>query len=129
MKRLASACLSVDWENLVTVRNPGKTEYKSYGNPYGEYDDWYGRDFYNEYLPPQKIEPSKFFDNGDGILVPYKPDQKKIIGGDYYDGLIGKIVDNKITKEELNIVRDQYLDMSNENDKLFYQYLLGNTID
>lgn len=131
LKRLATACLSVDWENLVTVRNPGKTEYKSYGgNSYGGYDDWYGQDFYSElYLPPKKIEPSKFFDNGDGILVPYKPGQKKIIGGDYYDGLIGKIVDNKITKEELNIVKDQYLDMSNDNDKMFYQYLLGNIID
>jgi hypothetical protein len=130
LKRLANACLSVDWENLVTVRNPNKKEYKSYGADYGygEYDDWYTRDFYSESFP-KKIEPSKFFDNGDGILVPYMPTQKKISSGDYYDGLIGKIVDNKITKEELNIVKDQYLDMSNDNDKMFYQYLLGNIID
>lgn len=129
LRKLAEACLLVDWENLVTRRDPSKTEYKSYGGRYGGYDDWYNDEFYSAlYLPPKKdtIEPSKFFDNGDGILVPYKEPEKKIIVGDYYDCLIGKIVENKITREELDIVKEQYFDMTNDNDKMFYNYLLIN---
>ncbi len=34
-----------------------------------------------------------------------------------------------MTKEEVEVVKEQYLDMTNDNDRLFYQYLLGNIID
>lgn len=124
LKRLAQACLSIDWENLVTVRNPLEKDYMSYGG----YDDWYDRDFYSKFLPQSNIVPSRFFDNGDGILVPYK-NKKKALERDYYDLLIDKIIDNKISLEELNIIRDQYFDMSKDSDKIFYQYLLNNIID
>jgi hypothetical protein len=43
--------------------------------------------------------------------------------------LIDKIVKDDLTKEELLVVKDQYLDMENDNDRMFYQYLLGNIID
>jgi hypothetical protein len=47
----------------------------------------------------------------------------------YYDNLIDKIVKDDLTKEELLVVKEQYLDMEIDNDRMFYQYLLGNIID
>lgn len=39
LKKLADACLKVDWNNLPVERDPSKTEYKSYGS-YGSYHGW-----------------------------------------------------------------------------------------
>ena len=43
--------------------------------------------------------------------------------------LIDKIVKDDLSKEDLEVIKDQYLDMTTENDRAFYQYLLGNIID
>jgi hypothetical protein len=77
-------------------------------------------------------------DNGSGLelindsrsKVYYKKSSTFIpnSGQNYYDNLIDKIVKDDLTKEELSVVKDQYLDMENDNDRMFYQYLLGNII-
>ena len=71
-----------------------------------------------------------------GELVPFKESQKVYStdtlsknNQNYYDSVIDKIIDEKMTKEEVEVVKEQYLDMTNDNDRLFYQYLLGNIID
>ena len=121
---------------------------------YGYHDDWYGQsdvntdgwdkspsswpgeEEYGNFKKNNRRNKSKsYFDNG-GELVPFKESQKVYStdtlsknNQNYYDGVIDKIIDEKMTKEEVEIVKDQYFDMTNDNDRLFYQYLLGNIID
>lgn len=118
---------------------------------YGYHDDWYDQSTVSNFktnddgLEDWEVEYSKykksrrsnkkkgreFFDAGGGNLVPFKNSSKVTINHDrnYYDSLIDKIVKEDLTREELEIVKDQYLDMSTESDRAFYQYLLGNIID
>ncbi len=82
-------------------------------------------------------ERDLFYDNGSKtVKLNKKPENRDKVfssGGfdnsNYYDCLIDKILDSELSREELDVVKDQYLDMTNENDKLFYSYLLGNVID
>lgn len=52
LTKLADACLKVDWENLPTIRDPKKTEYKYYrsSHKYWKKRDWddYNDDWYDE---------------------------------------------------------------------------------
>jgi hypothetical protein len=121
---------------------------------YGYHDDWYdqsdvttngwdkspswpGEEEYDgNFKKSNRRNKSKsYFDNG-GELVPFKESQKVYSTNtlsknnqNYYDSVIDKIIDEKMTKEEVEVVKEQYLDMTNDNDRLFYQYLLGNIID
>jgi hypothetical protein len=109
---------------------------------YGYHDDWYDgpkddlEDDLEEDWPGEKEYASfkktrrsgkKYFDNGSGLIdiTPKSVDKKE----DYYDSIIDKILDKNLSKLELDVVKDQYLDMNNVNDKTFYDYLLGNVID
>ena len=67
----------------------------------------------------------------DKTTISYKSTTLSNKGSDknYYDSLIDKIVKDDLSREELEVVKDQYLDMTTENDKDFYKYLLGNIID
>lgn len=117
---------------------------------YGYHDDWYDQtptqnfkthddgleDWEVEYNKYKKTRRSKkrgnsYIDDGFGNLVPYKNAGTVNVENDrnYYDSLIDKIVKDDLTRVELDIVKDQYLDMNSENDRAFYQYLLGNIID
>jgi hypothetical protein len=115
---------------------------------YGYHDDWYdvnndvsddfnggwpGEEEYGHFKKNRRRNKSKsYFDNG-GELVPFKESQKVYSTNknsqNYYDSIIDKIIDDKMTKEEVDIIKEQYLDMSVDNDRLFYQHLLGNIID
>lgn len=166
LKRLAEACLKVDWNNLPTVRNPKVTEYKStssytkydYGNyggtskkkkkkkgarswekdekskAYGYNDDWY--DEYDEITyhdfdelenikvgksnTPGILSGREYFDSGSGLSDITGFTGKK---GTYYSWVISKFT-GKLTNVELEIVKEQYLDMDTENDRQFYNYLV-----
>jgi len=122
---------------------------------YGYHDDWYDQSTsswvtdddapidnsvddidweieYGKYKKTRRKNKGKtYFDNGSGGLVPFKEAKCPNYLGDknYYDGLIDRIVKDDLTREDLEIVKDQYLDMTKENDRMFYQYLLGNIID
>ena len=122
---------------------------------YGYHDDWYGQSDVNSDIwdkspsswpgeeeydgnfkkSNRRNKSKSYFDNG-GELVPFKESQKVYSTNtlsknnqNYYDSVIDKIINEKMTKEEVEVVKDQYLDMTNDNDRLFYQYLLGNIID
>lgn len=135
----------------------GRNKQKSYGSSssswkgkgsnwrsrdYGYHDDWYDgpkddlEDDCEEDWPGAKEYASfkktrrsgkKYFDNGSGLIdiTPKSVDKKE----DYYDSIIDKILDKNLSKSELDVVKDQYLDMNSVNDKTFYDYLLGNVID
>lgn len=77
----------------------------------------------------RRSNDKKFYDNGDGELVPFKNANKiKKHSKNYYDILIDKVIKEEISSEELEIIKDQYLDMSKQDDINFYNYLLGNII-
>lgn len=47
LDKLAKTCVLIDWETLPVERDPSVKEYShSYGNYYGDYDDYYGGDYY-----------------------------------------------------------------------------------
>ena len=131
------------------------SNWRNRNKDYGYHDDWYGQSDVNtdswdkspsswpgeeEYdgnfkKSNRRNKSRSYFDNG-GELVPFKESQKVYStdtlsknNQNYYDSVIDKIIDEKMTKEEVEVVKEQYLDMTNDNDRLFYQYLLGNIID
>lgn len=122
---------------------------------YGYHDDWYDQtptsNFVDNEPEEWEVEYNKFkksrrskkkgrsyIDTGSG-LEPY--DDRKTVSykhttisntvsdRNYYDNLIDKIIKDDLSKEDLEVIKDQYLDMTTENDRAFYQYLLGNIID
>ena len=40
-----------------------------------------------------------------------------------YDGVLEKFMDKKIDYETLEIIKEQYLDMTNQSDREFFGYL------
>lgn len=144
LNKLANALLSVKWEELIVSRDPSKKESKwdSYPsikyNPsnLGDYSDW--SDVYEDeiasyqhcsikrnkknnrsrYKKSQKSQT--YWDIGYGNLEPMDYDSN---GKGIYDTIKDKYLASDITREELNIVRDQYLDMDNTNDRKSYQVL------
>ena len=126
---------------------------------YGYHDDWYDQspqddapidngvddlDWEIEYGKFKKSRRSRkkgksYIDNGSGLEL-YNSDGRSKVNykhtnfvpsgtQNYYENLIDKIVKDDLSREDLEIVKDQYLDMESDNDRMFYQYLLGNIID
>lgn len=170
LAELAKACLKVDWENLPTIRDMKKTEYKSwsyssnysrtYGTSttnwrnrdwngsstkktYGYHDDWYDQSPTESFFPDDEDEgwrrkktrrgnkkkSRQFFDNG-GELIEIDTDGRKSsiktnnTYSTHYDYIISKFCSEPLTFDELEIVKDQYLDMEVESDRMFYMYLI-----
>jgi hypothetical protein len=46
----------------------------------------------------------------------------------YYDSIIDKVLESKLTKDDLEKVKGQFLDMESDSDRVFYEYLLGNVV-
>ena len=118
---------------------------------YGYHDDWYdqspsqnfisnddgwpGEEEYGKFKKSRRNRSRRgksYMDIGNGNLVQMKEPDKKFqqnFNNDHiYDSLIDKILDQKMTKNDLEIVKDQYLNMNNEQDRVFYEYLLGNIV-
>ena len=110
LEDLSMACLLVDWEIEY-----GKFKKSRRSNKKGR----------------------SYMDNGSGLepfndrTISYKSTtlSNTVSDRNYYDNLIDKIVKDDLSKEDLEVIKDQYLDMTTENDRAFYQYLLGNIID
>jgi len=137
---------SNSWNGSSYSSRTSRNDWRS--RDYGYHDDWYDtpstnfttnddvEEWEEEYGKYKKTRRSNkrgrsYIDAGGGDLVPFKNSGKVKFQEDrnYYDSLIDKIVKDDLTREELEIVKDQYLDMTTENDRAFYQYLLGNIID
>jgi hypothetical protein len=149
LEKLSKACLLVDWENLPTERDMSVDEYKSYSTSYSStsinngYNDYYGCDDY--YDDTKNFKPTRrgrnknksrnrggrtFIDYG-GELVPFKHAENVDIRHDrnYYDSLVDKILDEKLSINDLSIIKEQYLDMNNKKDEEFYYYLLSSVVE
>jgi hypothetical protein len=143
LQKLADACLVVNWEDLVTKRDMTKTEYKSYKtthitshgwSKYDKKDNWTTRDFNTKKSGRKDYGyHDDWYDQSNRFLVGKSKkssvDGGKIINinsnkrGDSYEWIMSKFV-GKLTEDDLDIIKEQYLDMNNNSDKVFYNYLV-----
>lgn len=142
LTQLAEACVLVDWENLTTKRDPSFSEYKSYGNYWGDtmgvydFDDDY--DWRDNYVTKKKRRRRRknkrqdnysgrtFYDSA-GELVEITNDS--LDSSDKYSWIIHKYASDGLTWGELQIVKENYLDMNSDYDRFFYEYLKEQLID
>lgn len=111
---------------------------------YGYHDDWYGNpgwdddddddDIVDEFLNQDESDDwddwdeieskstKTYYDRG-GELVKVE-DVKVSTKQSDYEWIMSKFVGSKLTMNDLQVIKVQYLDMSNYNDKLFYNYLV-----
>ena len=151
LQKLADACLIVKWEDLVTKRDMTKTEYKSHNYGYGSYgrkkttpsvrwsnhgetDNWTTRDFNTKKSGRKDYGyHDDWYDQSQNFLVDKIKKSSKDVGkivnvnsnkrGDSYEWIMSKFV-GRLTEDELDIIKEQYLDMDNNSDKVFYNYLV-----
>jgi len=108
-------------------RGRGKRKSKKSARSYGYHDDWHGDARYDSpgwddsWDDWEKIEAEgapkgkQYYDSGSGIVE---------IASSRYEWVASKFVGGHLTHAELEIVRDQYLDMDDPQDANFYEYLL-----
>jgi len=108
---------------------------------YGYHDDWYGNpgwdddDVVNEFLNQDdevddwsdwdEIESKSgktYYDRG-GELIEVGNVKVSAKQNDY-EWIMSKFVGSKLTMSDLQVIKYQYLDISNYNDRLFYEYLV-----
>ena len=129
---LAKACVNVDWDNLSTKRDPKIIEPK-YGYDYYEdiYDRMYsGYNGYNEYDKYDELDDedkfpdfnNTYYDNGDGQLMNIIDNGIKD-GEDKYDWIISKFTEENLSLEEIEVLKDCYLNMNDDYDIFFYEFL------
>jgi hypothetical protein len=143
LAKLAKACVNVDWENLTTKRDPLFTEYKSYRNYWRDtmglsyFDDDYDYNSLNKYngkkQKRKRIRRNKskdhqsgrvFYDNsGDLIEISNSKSNTK------YTWIIHKYASAGLTSNDLQIVKENYLDMDIKGDIFFYEYLKEKIVD
>lgn len=90
-----------------------------------DYDYYQNEDIFDDDYKPKKTrrgnksKSKTYFDNGHE-LIPMDVE----FGKGKYDWIMTKFSSNKLNKEELDIVREQYLDMENDYDRYFYENLV-----
>ena len=120
-----------------------ETTYKSWGSKkkkkkrnswkkqssYNYHDDWYDDldsnvndsifdegGYSPDYVSSSFVKSREYFDNGSGLIDISKPKS-------HYGWIMEKFT-GKLTVNELAVIKTQYLDMENDNDKQFYDYLI-----
>lgn len=147
LRRLADACLLVCWDALPTERVAGEEDYsygfsyaKTYdtkssssssygswgrktGSSWRKYDRWsddrWDDDDDWHFLKTEKKgapKPKKYYDDG-GDLVEFGEERGR------YSHVMSKF-SGRIDDADLEVIREQYLDMNDYNDIVFYEYLL-----
>lgn len=171
---LTKACLVINWESLVTKRDPSKTEYNSWGRNYttyspkkskswsrGDYDYgyWgtsdpsfpkkdlkktygYHDDFYHDENLKKTRRGGKnknnkkgksYYDGGNGEMreLSYGELETSFLNDKnnhtttVYEWIKFKFLNNSLSKEELEIVKNQYLDMDDADDRRFYEIIMS----
>lgn len=125
---------------------------------YNDYEDWYGDDYdsawrgistQGNYVEPDSVKDTEeeweveyakykktrrnnkkaktYFD---GVAVDFKAGDEVIFKSEknHYNSIVDAIIDAKFTKEELEIVKDQYFDMDKKEDSELYEFLIKNVI-
>lgn len=89
----------------------------------GNYNKQYTDDEFYFKTPKKNKKPKTYIDKGDGAL--FQDHMLEINVTKHYDWVINKFSNSKITELELEIIREQYLDMDSDYDKFFYESLLS----
>ncbi len=72
-----------------------------------------------------------FYDTGNGLMEITSFNEKEYnsdTGGDKYSWITDKFLDHVLTIADLEIIKEQYLDMDVQYDKYFYNYLLEQVV-
>jgi Fe-S-cluster containining protein len=120
----------------------------SYTKTYGTTDDWYdevdGWEFFKAQSKKHKTRRSDkkkkskmFYDGSNGLVEITTPDYnddfdedryKQETGGDKYSWIMDKFLDHNLTIADLEVIGEQYLDLSITYDAYFYEYLLEQVV-
>ncbi len=124
-----SGSTTKSWNNS----NYSQYDYGQYGSYHDEeYDDYYGSRYNKKTRrgggkkwQKEEFSGREFFDNG-SELVEIKPNTSFISEKNYkYDPMKDKFFNTSISKEEIEIIKDQYLDMNNPNDRDCYEVMIN----
>lgn len=145
LNKLSKAVLQVDWENLKIDRDPTIIEYEDIYNNKSNveidtYVDHSHENYENDnYIYPFDVRTKKdwkkgreYYDNGDGELRDYNSriaeinNNNEIEDGDKYSWIIKKFTNEEFTPNEIEIIRDCYLNMNDDYDIFFYEFLKEN---
>jgi len=140
---LCNACISVDWENLSTKRDYSTNEYKSYSEYTGDWrsrdHDW-GREWERPNKGSKKTRRSKnkrhrrvYYDSGfDLVDITDNDDfdsfESDIDTSDKYSWIVSKFIDDELTHDDIQVIKNCYLNMDSEYDRYFYDYLLEQVV-
>lgn len=142
LTKLAEVCILIDWENLPTKRNPKEKEYNYNRYNLNDYITDYDYDY--DYSPKKKRnrrskfknKTNKVYIDSGGQLVDTKnthdfdfsfySNNRKI---ETYEWIMEKYLNNYFTWNELEIVKECYLDMSSDYDVSFYNYLKESIVE
>jgi hypothetical protein len=143
LTNLAIACINVDWENLPVSRDPSKYDDDRWGSYSSKtnintnnssariYDDW--NDWYDdEPIKHKRVRRSRkntkigrvFHESGADLI---EISEGHRVGGDRYNWIMEKFVNDKFTWDELQVIKEYYLDMKTDNH--FYDYLCRQVVD
>jgi hypothetical protein len=132
---LAKACVKIDWDNLTISRKPGEYEAKPWsysGSGYSyELKDWDNTNIayaYEGYEEEEEDLPwvsggKSYYDGVDGLEELSGLSIRDGID-DQFSGVVEVMENERITYDDLKILKEQYLDMNNQNDVFFYEFLL-----
>jgi hypothetical protein len=103
------------------------------------YDDWYdqndsyGRSYNNnftywntstgleeDFFSESTRQPKKYYSSGSDLI---EISSEKSITGDKYDWILKKFSNSQMCPDELEFIKENYLDMNIDYDKFFYEYL------
>jgi len=142
LENLANACLYIEWEKLPKSRDFNEIDYyhSSYHKPnvyhVDNFPDYTYDDYYNDYhyldgYGHQNTDKKKNKTRRGKKNKKYLTDNTTVININpkkNYSYLVDKIVKDNISLEELEIIKEQYLDINNAEDRSYYEYLVGNLI-
>ena len=143
-KTYSTASYPSDWDNYGT--NYGsKTKRTDSGSSWSRtgtksrdvtyYEDWYDNTGADDIMMRnggkkstrrgnQKKKGKTYFDNGGNLVEISTPNDKQ------YDWLLAKYNGTKLKERELEVIREQYLDIENNDyDKFFYECLVEQMLD
>ena len=134
---------SWSWEYDYSSKSKSSKSSKSYGY----HDDWYDdEDYWNghEFISSSKkktrrskkkrknqFDNSRVYFDGGGDLIDitdYNQMSFDETSGDKYGWILDKFLDDSMTIDDLEIVKEQYLNMESDYDIFFYNYLLENVV-
>jgi len=124
-----SGSTTKSWNNS----NYSQYDYGQYGSYHDEdYSDYYGSRYNKKTRrggkknwQTEEFSGREFFDNG-AELVEIKPNTNFISEKNYkYEPMKDKFFNTSLSKEEVEIIKEQYLDMNNPNDRDCYEVMIN----